>query len=293
MKILAQTILEDIADWFTINILPFGVSIATLLISYVIYLIIKNSIQRLAKKGFIIKNTAKNLISLIQILIITIDFIVISIQFGETFGFLAGILTAAGGTIIGFASINTLGNLIAGLIIMTGKPFEVGDRIMFIGKLADIIKIKLMFTILEDINGVTITVPNQKMLKKEIENYGKNKVLRREVKITADYDTDPDKVEKALLEAAEGFNNILQFPEPRVELYEFDDYAIIYRLLVYINNSKIIPNFDYDLRKAVFLSCKNYGVEIRTPTLIQRVGSDKKKNENPEKQLLISDEEDY
>ncbi|MFO8018580.1 MAG: mechanosensitive ion channel [Promethearchaeia archaeon] len=136
--------MEDIADWFANNILPFGVSIATVLISYIIYLIIKNNIQLLAKKERIAVTTSKNLISLMQILIITIDLVVISIQFAETFGFLTGIFTAAGGTIIGFAAINTLGNLIAGFIIMTSKPFEVGDKIMFIGRLADIIKIKLM-----------------------------------------------------------------------------------------------------------------------------------------------------
>lgn len=286
---LAQGILESMSQWFFDNILPFGISIFTIIISYFVYVFIKKNIERLAKKEKIVETTSKNLISLIQILILTIDIVIVSIQFVEIFGTFTGILTAAGGTIIGFAAINTLGNLIAGFIIMTSKPFEVGDRIMFIGRLADVINIKLVYTILEDIDGVTISVPNQKMLKEEIENYGKNKVLRREVKITADYNTDPDRVEKALLEATEDFNNILQFPEPRVDLYEFDDYAIIYRLLVYINNSKIIPKFDHDLRKAVFLSCKKYDVEIRTPSLIQTVGNEEKNS----KKTVISDQEDY
>jgi small-conductance mechanosensitive channel len=43
----------------------------------------------------------------------------------------AGVFTVAGGTIIGFASMNTIGNIIAGLIVMVNRPFKVGDRIMF------------------------------------------------------------------------------------------------------------------------------------------------------------------
>jgi small-conductance mechanosensitive channel len=52
-------------------------------------------------------------------------------QWRVTLGVVSAILAIFGGTIIGFASVNTLGNAIAGLIVMISRPFKVGDRIFF------------------------------------------------------------------------------------------------------------------------------------------------------------------
>ena len=52
-------------------------------------------------------------------------------QFGFDVGLIAGFMALAGGTIIGFASMNTIGNAIAGIIVMISKPFKIGDRTLF------------------------------------------------------------------------------------------------------------------------------------------------------------------
>ncbi|NIO38168.1 mechanosensitive ion channel, partial [Candidatus Bathyarchaeota archaeon] len=66
--------------------------------------------------------------------------------------------------IIGFAAINTIGNAIAGLIVMTSRPFEVGDRIFFEGQFADIVSIDLIYTKMVTLDNVLISVPNQELL---------------------------------------------------------------------------------------------------------------------------------
>jgi small-conductance mechanosensitive channel len=271
--ILYQNLLENFYIFFNENIVPIIIAIVVIVLSYLVFLLIKREINSLAQKKKIDNTTAKNMTNMIKIFLIAVDLTIISLQFIETLGIFMGVFTAAGGTIIGFAAINTLGNLIAGVIIMFGKPFKVGDRIKFKDRLADVVNIKLVYTILEDIDGVTISVPNQKMLKEEIENYGTDKVLRRQIFGTAGYDTEVELVEKAFLEGAAEVGNILQFPEPRVDVFEFLDFAIQYRLIVYINNSKIIPKFDFDLRRAVLKSCKKYGVDLSTPTIIQPLKS--------------------
>jgi len=272
-----QTILSDISEWLSINFLPILYSLIIVIILYFLYYVIRRQILRLKRKEKFDQTTAKNLLSFTKISIFFIASIALSIIFIEAFGVLAGIFTVAGGTIIGFAAMNTIGNIIAGLIVMVSRPFEVGDRVMYMDKLADVIDIKLVYTVLKDIDGVIISIPNQKLLKNEIQNYGKDRILRREVFMTADYEVDPRMVEKALLEAAEKFQNILKYPAPRVDLYDFQDYAIKYRLLVYINNSKIIPRFNHDLRKAVFFSCKEFKIDISTPTLIMSLGEKEEK----------------
>ncbi len=266
-----QTILDIMLGWINENIVPFIYAVLIIVLSYALYVFLKRQINRLKKKEKIDETTAKNLISFLKILIYVIVLVLLSIQFTEIFGTFAGVFTVAGGTIIGFAAMNTIGNVIAGLIVMLTRPFEVGDRIKFIDRLADVIDIKLVYTVLKDIDGVIISVPNQELLKTEIENYGKNRILRRKVHVSIGYDVDINLVEKVLINASKEFKTILKFPEPRVDVYELGNFAINYRLIVYINNSKIIPKFNYELRKAIYLSCLKNDIDLSTPSLIKSV----------------------
>ena len=75
-------------------------------------------------------------------------------QFSEGIALITTMFTIIGGTILGFAAMNTLGNMIAGIIIMVSKPFNVGDRIIFKQKLADVIDIKLVYTELKDLDEI-------------------------------------------------------------------------------------------------------------------------------------------
>ncbi|NIQ05175.1 MAG: mechanosensitive ion channel, partial [Candidatus Korarchaeota archaeon] len=68
---------------------------------------------------------------------------VIFAQFGIELGVVAGLLALAGGTIVGFAAMNTIGNALAGIIVMTSRPFKIGDRILFQGLFADVVAIDL------------------------------------------------------------------------------------------------------------------------------------------------------
>lgn len=50
-------------------------------------------------------------------------------QLGIRIDLVAGLAVLASGTVIGFAAMNTLGNAIAGLILMVSRPFKIGDRL--------------------------------------------------------------------------------------------------------------------------------------------------------------------
>jgi len=118
----------------------------------------------------------------------------------------------AGGTIIGFAAMNTIGNAIAGIIVMTSRPFKIGDRIFFNGQFADIEAIDLIYTRMRTLDNVLVSVPNQELLKSEIDNYGKKRVVRRGCSITAGYELTAEQVEKALMEAASKVEEVLENP---------------------------------------------------------------------------------
>lgn len=260
---------QNIADFFIANMGSFITAGLTIVIAYLIYYVIKKQINRLHKIERIDESTAQNMLRLWRLVIFILVITLITIQFAETLSLFAGLITVSAGTVIGFASMNTLGNLLAGIIIILSKPFKVGDRIIFLEKIADVIDIKLIYTVLEDIDGVRISIPNQKLLKTEIQNFKQHTILRREIFITAGYNVDPRLVEKASLETVERFSNVLKYPQPRVDLYDFLDNTIQYRIIVFINNSKIIPKFDFQLRKAIYYAFEDYKIDMHTPVLIE------------------------
>jgi small-conductance mechanosensitive channel len=81
-----------------------------------------------------------------------------------------GFIALVGGTVIGFASINTIGNMIARLIEMTNRPFGVGDRLYYNNQFVNVEGIEIIYTKVRTIDDVLLAIPNQELLKTEIEN---------------------------------------------------------------------------------------------------------------------------
>lgn len=193
-------------------------------------------------------------------------------QFTESLGLITSLFTLVGGTIIGFAAMNTIGNAIAGLILMISRPFNLGDRIYYNGQIADIIDLKLIYTILEDLNGVEIHVPNQKLLSGEITNFRKKgNIVRRNVTVTPGFDVDQNFVEEILLKAVLKIPEVLKEPRPYVWISQYLSYAVEYKVFVFIDDIQNLPLIDSQLHKVVLKTCKENGIDISTPLLLKKI----------------------
>lgn len=266
-----QNIFVIILDWIFINLYPLIFSGIAIIVGYIIYKVIKSQIGKLSEKDKLKENTANNIIRVLKCLIILFVISGIAMQFSEGIALITTMFTIIGGTILGFAAMNTLGNMIAGIIIMVSKPFTVGDRIIFNDKLADVIEIKLVYTELKDLDDIKISIPNQNLISNEIQNLGEKNVIRRHVTVTPGFDVDRKKVEKVLLEAAMKVPEVLENPEPYVWINKFQNYAVEYSLFVFINDIKNLPRIDSDLHKIVFDECYENGIDISTPLLMKKL----------------------
>ena len=266
-----QNVFELLLDWLSIYFFPILISLLAFVIGYIIYLLIKRQISKLVKHEKLELNTAKNIIKVIKYLIILIILTAILTQFAESLGLITALFTLVGGTIVGFAAMNTLGNMIAGIIIMLSRPFAVGDRILYEGKITDIVEIKLIYTIMLDLDNVKISVPNQKLLSQEISTFGKKEIIRRHVTITPGFEEDRKKVEEVLLNVASKLRQVLKDPNPYVWINSFQNYAVEYRLYVFIKDIKDLPLIESDLHKAVLDACKENNIDIRTPLLHKEI----------------------
>ena len=192
-----------IGEWIAENLPNIFFSLLAIAVGYVVVKLIAREIKSLRTQNRLEQHAAYTLNRIIKWVIFMAVFSVILLQFGITLGEVFGLVTVIGGTIIGFASINTLGNTIAGLIVMSSRPFKVGDRIFFNGQFADVEAIELIYTKMRTLDNVLVSIPNQELLKSEIDNYGKKTTVRRGCAITAWFELSSDEVEAALMDAAD------------------------------------------------------------------------------------------
>jgi small-conductance mechanosensitive channel len=74
------------------------------------------------------------------------------------------------GVIIGFASQQTLGNFVAGLLIATTQPVRIGDRVSYAGEYGIVEEIGLTYTFIRTVDRRRLVVPNSKLASDTIIN---------------------------------------------------------------------------------------------------------------------------
>ncbi len=266
-----MSFLEDLIGWISSNLGRIVFSTVAIIIVFVVYKLLTRQIARLKEQRKLEENIAFTLRRIFQWIAGLAIIVVIIAQFGIEVGLIAGLLALAGGTIIGFAAMNTIGNAIAGIIVMTSRPFQIGDRIYFNDQFADVVAVDLIYTRMRTLDNVLVSVPNQELLKSEIDNYGKRTSVRRSCAITAGYELDPKNVETALLEAASKVEGVLKDPKPYVWITEFGDFAIEYTLYVFVSQIRSLPKIDANLKRTVLEICRRHEIDISTPQLLRRV----------------------
>ena len=265
---------ESCCGWLSANWQRIAFSIVGIVVVYVAYRLLARQVTRLKEQRKLEENVAFGLNRVFRWLSVLVVLGIVVAQFGYSVGLVAGFLALAGGTIIGFASMSTIGNAIAGIIVMVSRPFRIGDRILFNGQFADVLAVDLIYTRMRTLDNVLISVPNQQLLTSEIDNYGKKTTVRRSCSVTAGYELTSEQVEKALLEASGMLEGVLKEPKPYVWITGFLDFAVEYTLYIFVNQIRKLPEIDANLKRAVLLTCKRHGIDIRTPRLIQRIDGD-------------------
>jgi MscS family membrane protein len=130
---------------------------------------------------------------------------------------------------IGLAAQDMIKNVFGSIMLLTDRPFEVGDRVVIDGHDGPVEAIGFRSTRIRTLEGHVVTVPNGELANKTIQNIGKRLRIRRTMDVTITYDTPADKIERAvqiikdILENHEGMH--ADFP-PRVFFSDFKDTSL-------------------------------------------------------------------
>jgi small-conductance mechanosensitive channel len=184
--------------------------------------------------------------------------------------FIAG--AGVAGVAIGFAAKDTLSNLIAGILLIIDRPFEVGDRIEVwraptkSSTWGDVIDIGLRATKIRTTDNIVIIIPNNEIMLRDIINYTTiTEKIRVRIDIGIAYDAEMQKAKNIMLQAADSAGWVAKDPPPKVVVRNFGESAVDLQLRVWIENPrKRMDTVSYitDKVKELF---DEQGVEIPYP----------------------------
>jgi len=150
---------------------------------------------------------------------------------------LGGLLVGAGflGIVLGMASRQTLGALLAGFVIMFSRPFEIGDWVQVGDKEGIVTDITIVNTRIQTFDGEYVMVPNDIVSANEIINRTRKGRLRIHVEVGVDYDTDLEEAVDVATAAMRDVEDILSVPQPQVVLTEFGASSVVLGLRFWID----------------------------------------------------------
>ena len=168
----------------------------------------------------------------------------------ETTSF-AAVLGAAG-LAIGLAFQGTLSNFASGVMLLTFRPFKVGDAVKVAGEIGKIDEIDLFMTKLDTFDNRRIVIPNSKIFGSTIETMTFHPRRRVDVNVGISYSADIDETRRVLEEAVAGIEGRLEEPASQVFLDGFGDSSVNWVVRVWANT----PDFG-NVKQATVRALKN------------------------------------
>jgi len=203
-KIANSTPSELLADLIEKSI-QFGLKLVAAVLVYIIGGYLIKWVKKLLAKTFARKKTDPSIVSFMTSFVSVILWIVLIVIVISTLGVettsLAALL-AAGGVAIGMALSGTVQNFAGGVMILTFKPFKIGDYIEAQGNAGTVSDINITNTKIVTYDNRVVVLPNGTLSSGVIVNYSKQEWRRVDLTVSVEYGSDAGTVKEALLDIA-------------------------------------------------------------------------------------------
>src|SRR5437764_3230908 len=173
---------------------------------------------------------------------------------------------------IGFGLQYIAADIASVFILLFERPLRGGDRITIGEDEGDVQSINLRTTVVATNNRVSIIVPNSKLVSQRLINwsYGDPRA-RIAIPIGVSAESDIDLVTQTLLKAAEGVDNVLKDPPPKVQFLKFGDWSLDFRLLVWTNRPRLHMQIRSDINYRIDRLFREAKIEIPYPQTELRI----------------------
>jgi len=222
--------------------------------------------RRIAKRAYLDPGLRYTMGRLTQYLIIAIGaLLALKIAFDLNLTSIAVLFTALS-VGIGFGLQYIAADIASGFILLFERPVRVGDRITIGEDEGDVQSLNLRTTVVATNDRISIIVPNSKLVSQRLINwsYGDPRA-RISIPVSVAYDSEIELVTRTLLAGAEGVDNVLQDPAPKVQFLKFGDWSLDFRLLVWTNRPRLHTQIRSDINYRVERLFRHAGIEIPFP----------------------------
>jgi small-conductance mechanosensitive channel len=210
--------------------------------------------------------------NLAQLFIVLVGILILLRHFGVS---ITPILTAfgVGGLAVALALQDTLSNLFAGFYVSVAGQVRLGDYIkLSTGEEGYVTDISWRSTTIRALANNMIIIPNAKLAQAVVTNYClPERRMSLTIPISVSYDSDPDHIERVLLEEMEGaagtIAGLLAEPAPLVRFIPgFGDSSLNFTLICQV--AEFVDQFlvQHELRKRIWKRFRAERIEIPYPT---------------------------
>ncbi|BCA64035.1 hypothetical protein NI18_04130 [Sphingomonas sp. HMP9] len=177
------------------------------------------------------------------------------------------VFSGAFGLAIGFGLQKTLGNLIAGLILLLDRSIKPGDVIAVGDTFGWVNKIGVRAVSVLTRDGKEHLIPNERLMTDEVENWSfSSRDVRVHVGFRVSFDCDLRLAQRLAVEAATISPRVLTEPAPVCWIKEFGDNGVEFDLRIWIDSPEAgVGNVTSDVFFRIWDLFKEHGVTMPVP----------------------------
>ncbi len=170
------------------------------------------------------------------------------------------------GYIVGNATQDTLGNLIAGLALNTERPFHIGDWVTISGNTGCVVDTTWRATRLRTKSEDYIIIPNASIARDAIVNFSRPTTHHGcYLPIGVDYESPPNSVRSAILSVLADVSEVLKDPPPRVYLTGYGDFSMNFTIKFFIADYTRLDPIQSTVMDRLWYVFKREGIGIPYP----------------------------
>jgi len=193
---------------------------------------------------------------------------------------LAGL--GVGGLAFALAGQDTIKNFFGSVVILSDRPYEIGDRILFDGHDGPVESVGFRSTKIRTLNGHLVTIPNSEIVSKSVQNIGKRPYIRRLANITITYDTPPRKIGRAvdiLTEILTDHDGMSPDFPPRVFFNDFNDCSLNIIMIYWYHPPDYWKYMEFSERvnMSILTRFNDEGIEFAFPSQTVYLANDDKR----------------
>lgn len=211
-------------------------SVFIILVTVMVLRLLRRLIKTQIKKGKIDKGKGLAIYQIVKYVAIILTILVIL----DTLGIKITILLAGSAALLvglGLGLQQLFNDLVSGLFLLFEGIITVEDVVEIDGLVGRVKEINLRTSNVESRSGITIIVPNSKLVNDNVINWSHNRGYTRfSVVVGVAYGSDLKLVEKLLIQAAKEQVDVASDPSPMVRFEDFGDSSLVFNVFFWSKN---------------------------------------------------------